>query len=156
MFLLVVNGKPQQVDVPPETPLLWILRDHLGLLGTKYSCGEGICGCCTIHLDGEPVLSCSMPVHLADGGHITTIEGIAEQDHPLITAWISENVSQCGFCQPGQIMSAAALLKRNSNPTDEEISDAMDGNLCRCGTYQRIRRAVHRASDILKHRKVSI
>ena len=150
MFSLTVNGRPCRIDVPPETPLLWVLREHLGLLGTKYGCGEGICGCCTVHLDGDPVLSCGISIEIADGSSITTIEGIAKQpDHPLLKAWLEENVPQCGFCQPGQIMSAAALLEKTPNPGNEEITEAMDGNLCRCGTYQRIRKAILRASNTL-------
>ena len=151
MFRLIVNGRQYQVDVPSDTPLLWVLREHLGLLGTKYGCGEGLCGCCTVHLEGERILSCTMPVDFVDGRRITTIEGIAKgSNHPLIQAWLEENVSQCGFCQPGQIMTAAALLARNPNPSDKEIISAMDGNLCRCGTYQRIRNAIHRASRLLR------
>ena len=155
MFRLIVNGRQYQVDVPSDTPLLWVLREHLGLLGTKYSCGEGLCGCCTVHLEGEPAPSCTTPIDVVDGKCITTIEGIAGHgSHPLIRAWLEENVSQCGFCQPGQIMTAAALLARNPNPSDDEIISAMDGNLCRCGTYQRIRRAIHRASRLLRANEV--
>ena len=147
MYSLIVNGKKVQVDVPPDTPLLWVLRDSLGLTGTKYSCGIGVCGCCTVHLDGKPVRSCSTSIASVNGRRITTIEGLAAQrDHPLLKAWFEENVPQCGFCQPGQIMTAAALLANNPHPSDAEIDDAMSGNLCRCGTYQRIRRAIHRAS----------
>ncbi len=149
MYKIKVNGREYRADVPPGTPLLWVLREHIGLRGTRYSCGEGLCGCCTVHLDGEPVLSCSTPIELAEGSHITTIEGLAEQgNHPLIKAWLEENVSQCGFCQPGQIMTAAALLRGNPHPSDDEINEAMDNNLCRCGTYQRIRRAIHRAAEV--------
>jgi isoquinoline 1-oxidoreductase alpha subunit len=144
---LNVNGREQPVDVSPETPLLWVLRDKLGLTGTKYSCGIGQCGACTVHLDGKAVRSCTIPVSEAAGHQITTIEGLsADRSHPLQQAWLAENVSQCGYCQPGQIMAAAALLAENPNPADDDIDAAMSGNLCRCGTYQRIRRAIHRAA----------
>ena len=147
-YSLFVNGKKVEVEALPDTPLLWVLRDSLGLLGTKYSCGIGECGCCTVHLDGEPIQSCSYSLDSVNGKNITTIEGLAAQkDHPLLEAWFEENVSQCGFCQPGQIMTAAALLAGNPHPSDEEIDDAMSGNICRCGTYQRIQRAIHRASE---------
>jgi len=145
---LRVNGQQQTVDVSPDTPLLWVLRDTLGLTGTKYSCGIGQCGACTIHLDGKAVRSCTVPVGQVGGRSITTIEGLsANGDHPLQQAWLAENVSQCGYCQPGQIMAAAALLTENPNPTDDDIDTAMSHNLCRCGTYQRIRRAIHRAAQ---------
>ncbi len=143
-----VNGQEQTVDVDPDTPLLWVLRDTLGLTGTKYSCGIGLCGACTVHLNGEAVRSCSVPVSEADGKSITTIEGLSpDGSHPVQQAWIAEKVSQCGYCQPGQVMAAAALLSRNPDPSDAEIDKAMSGNLCRCGTYQRIRRAIHRAAQ---------
>jgi isoquinoline 1-oxidoreductase subunit alpha len=142
---LKVNGKEVSVDVDPATPLLWVLRDGLGLLGTKYGCGEGICGACTVHIDGNPQRSCVLPVSQAVGHQITTIEGLSpDGTHPLQKAWLAENVVQCGYCQPGQIMTAAALLAKNSHPTDADIDAAMTGNLCRCGTYQRIRQAIHR------------
>lgn len=147
-FTLTVNAMEHTVDVQPDTPLLWVLRDNLGLTGTKYSCGKGLCGTCTVHLDGEASRSCIVPVSQVGDREIITIEGLsADGDHPLQRAWIAENVSQCGYCQPGQIMTAAALLAANPQPTDEEIDAAMSGNLCRCGTYQRIRRAVHRAAE---------
>jgi isoquinoline 1-oxidoreductase alpha subunit len=147
-FTLDVNGKEQTIDVHPDTPLLWVLRDILGLKGTKYSCGKGLCGSCTVHIDGEATRSCVMPVSEVAGRAITTIEGLSPAgDHPLQRAWTAENVSQCGYCQPGQIMTAAALLAKNPQPTDAEIDAAMSGNLCRCGTYQRIRRAVRRAAE---------
>jgi isoquinoline 1-oxidoreductase alpha subunit len=132
---LSVNGQDYAVDVSPDTPLLWVLRDTLGLTGTKYSCGLGLCGACTVH------------VSEAAGHQITTIEGLSpDRSHPLQQAWLAENVSQCGYCQPGQIMTAAALLAHSPDPSDDEIDSAMSGNLCRCGTYQRIRRAIHRAA----------
>jgi isoquinoline 1-oxidoreductase alpha subunit len=144
---LNVNGTSRNVDVDPETPLLWVLRDQLQLTGTKYSCGAGLCGACTVLLDGEARRSCITPVSQAAGRQITTIEGLApEGNHPLQRAWLAENVAQCGYCQPGQIMSAAALLARNPQPTDADIDAAMGSNLCRCGTYPRIRRAIHRAA----------
>jgi isoquinoline 1-oxidoreductase alpha subunit len=145
---LRVNGGDQTIDVSPATPLLWVLRDTLGLTGTKYGCGIGECGACTVHLDGEAVRSCTVPVGQVDGRAITTIEGLSpDGDHPLQQAWLAENVSQCGYCQPGQIMAAAALLATNPNPTDDDINAAMSHNLCRCGTYQRIRRAIHRVAQ---------
>jgi isoquinoline 1-oxidoreductase alpha subunit len=144
---LTVNGQEHTVDVRPDTPLLWVLRDTLGLTGTKYSCGMGLCGSCTVHVDGEPSRSCTLPVSEVAGRPITTVEGLSpDGSHPLQHAWLAENVSQCGYCQPGQIMAAAALLSKNPQPTDEEIVAAMAGNLCRCGTYLRIRRAIHRAA----------
>lgn len=143
-----VNGSEQTVAVNPEMPLLWVLRDLLGLTGTKYSCGEGLCGACTVHVDGEARRSCMMPISRAAGRTITTIEGLAaNSDHPLQQAWVAENVAQCGYCQPGQIMAAAALLAAHPQPTDAEIDEAMAGNLCRCGTYQRIRRAIRQAAE---------
>jgi isoquinoline 1-oxidoreductase alpha subunit len=144
---LIVNGQEHIVDVSPDTPLLWVLRDSLGLTGTKYGCGQGLCGACTVHVDGEAARSCTMPVSEAAGRQVTTIEGLSpEGEHPVQQAWLAENVVQCGYCQPGQIMAAAALLAKSPKPTDEEIDAAMSGNLCRCGTYQRIRRAIHRAA----------
>jgi aerobic-type carbon monoxide dehydrogenase small subunit (CoxS/CutS family) len=142
---LTVNGVQHQVDVQPDMPLLWVLRDVLGLTGTKYGCGIGQCGSCTVHLDGQPVRSCTLLVSEVAGKQVTTIEGLA--DHPLQRAWLTESVPQCGYCQPGQIMTAAALLAENPDPSDEEIDAAQAGNLCRCGTYQRIRRAIHRAAE---------
>ncbi|MGD8794079.1 MAG: (2Fe-2S)-binding protein [Anaerolineae bacterium] len=145
LISLTVNDVQHQVDVDPAMPLLWVLRDILGLTGTKYGCGMGQCGSCTVHLDGRAVRSCTLPVSEAAGKQITTIEGLV--DHPLQQAWLAEHVPQCGYCQPGQIMNAAALLAENPNPSDDEIDAAMAGNLCRCGTYQRIRRAIHRAAQ---------
>ncbi len=148
MIQLTVNGQAQEVDVSPDTPLLWVLRDTLGLTGTKYSCGQGLCGACTVHVDGEARHSCTLPVGEVAGRQITTIEGLSlDGSHPVQKAWLAENVPQCGYCQPGQIMAAAALLAQTSQPTDEQIDTAMSGNLCRCGTYQRIRRAIHRAAE---------
>lgn len=144
---LIVNGKRRAVDVDPETPLLWVLRDTLGLTGTKYGCGAGLCGSCTVHLDGEPVRSCITSVSAASGSEITTIEGLSARGvHPVQEAFIAEDVTQCGYCQPGQIMTAAALLAKNPKPGDREIDEAMNLVLCRCGTYQRIRAAIHRAA----------
>lgn len=142
---LNVNGAEYTVDVSPDTPLLWVLRDTLALTGTKYSCGVGLCGACTVHLDGQAARSCTLPVSEAQGKSIVTIEGLV--NHPLQRAWLDEKVNQCGYCQPGQIMTAAALLEVNPNPSDDDIDAAMSGNLCRCGTYQRIRRAIHRAAE---------
>ncbi len=145
---LNVNGKKQGVDVDPKTPMLWVLREHLNLVGTKYGCGIAACGACTIHLDGVAVRSCQLPASAAEGKSITTIEGLSENgDHPLQKAWLEHDVPQCGYCQTGQIMTAAAFLKDNPNPTDEEIESAMDGNICRCGTYLRIKAAVKTASQ---------
>jgi isoquinoline 1-oxidoreductase alpha subunit len=147
MITLQVNGKKQEVDAAPETPLLWVLRDHLGLTGTKFGCGMALCGACTVHVDGEPVRSCVTRVREVDGKTVTTIEGLGGGDlHPLQQAWIQENVPQCGYCQAGQIMQAAALLRAKPRPTDTEIDAAMSGNLCRCGTYPRIRAAIHAAA----------
>jgi isoquinoline 1-oxidoreductase alpha subunit len=146
---LNVNGKEHAVDgVDEATPLLWVLRDTLGLVGTKYGCGVAQCGACTVHLNGSPVRSCSIPVSAAAGQPITTIEGLAQGEklHPLQAAWIEHDVPQCGYCQAGQIMSAAALLKQKPNPTDADIDAAMNGNICRCGTYPRIRKAIHAAA----------
>lgn len=146
-----LNGKPQQVDVEPEMPLLWVIRDIIGLTGTKYGCGAGLCGACTVHLDGRAIRSCIMPVSAVQGKSVTTIEGLSESgDHPVQVAWINNNVAQCGYCQPGQIMSASALLKENNSPTDSDIDAAMSGNLCRCGTYGRIRKAIKEASGQVK------
>ena len=144
---LTINGKTQTVDVPPEMPLLWVLRDVIGLTGTKYGCGSGYCGSCTVHLDGEATRSCVTAVENAAGKSITTIEGLAaEKKNPVLEAWILEDVPQCGYCQPGQIMTAAALLKSNPSPRDSDIDAAMASTLCRCGTYPRIKRAIQRAS----------
>ena len=148
MIQLLVNGKPHRVDVAPDTPLLWVLRDTLALTGTKYGCGMAQCGACTVHLDGQAIRSCSTPVSAAAGKKITTIEVLsADGSHPLQQAWVAEQVPQCGYCQSGQIMQAAALLSQTPQPTDAEIDAAMAGNICRCGTYQRIRAAIHRAAQ---------
>ena len=147
-YTLKINKKEHQVDVAPDTPLLWVLRDHLNLLGTKYGCGIGQCGACTVHLNGNAVRSCSLPVSVIGDAEITTIEGLSEEgDHPVQQAWLEHDVAQCGYCQAGQIMSAAALLNQNPNPSDEEIKSAMNGNLCRCGTYLRIRKAIKTAAN---------
>jgi aerobic-type carbon monoxide dehydrogenase small subunit (CoxS/CutS family) len=149
MLSLEVNGAIKEVDVDPSTPLLWVLRDALGLVGTKFGCGIAQCGACTVHVDGNPTRSCSLPVSAVKNASITTIEGLAGSDgrlHPLQAMWIALDVPQCGYCQAGQIMSAAALLKSIPAPTDKDIDAAMAGNLCRCGTYTRIRKAIHRAA----------
>ena len=145
MITLDVNGKRHQVDISPDTPLLWVLREGLQLTGTKYGCGQGLCGACTVHIDGRAERSCQIAVKDAQGKKITTIEGLGKS-HPAKEAWLAEEVSQCGWCQPGQIMSAAALLAANPRPGDAEIDAAMEGNICRCGTYQRIRKAIHTAA----------
>jgi aerobic-type carbon monoxide dehydrogenase small subunit (CoxS/CutS family) len=150
MVSLVVNGQVREVEVEADTPLLWVLRDHLRLTGTKYGCGIAQCGACIVHVDDNPVFSCVTPVSGVAGRKITTIEGLSAQaDHPVQQAWIAEQVPQCGYCQSGQIMAAAALLHKNPQPTDAEIDEAMSPVLCRCGTYPRIRRAVHRAAATL-------
>jgi aerobic-type carbon monoxide dehydrogenase small subunit (CoxS/CutS family) len=150
MISFNVNGKRYEVNVPVETPLLWVLRDNLGLTGTKYGCGISVCGACTVHVNGKAVRSCITPVSNVIGKDIITIEGLSRDGlHPVQRAWIEDDVPQCGYCHPGQIMSAAALLAANPNPTDEDINVAMTGNICRCGTYQRIRRAIHRASKMM-------
>jgi aerobic-type carbon monoxide dehydrogenase small subunit (CoxS/CutS family) len=145
MISLNVNGKKYDVEVSADMPLLWVIREHLGLIGTKYGCGIAQCGACTVHINGKPERSCQVPVKDAQGKKITTIEGIPET-HPIKKAWIEDEVPQCGYCHPGQIMSAVALLKENPAPNDADIDNAMSGNLCRCGTYQRIRRAIHRSA----------
>jgi isoquinoline 1-oxidoreductase subunit alpha len=147
MISLTINGKARSVDVAADTPLLWVLRDTVGLTGTKFGCGAGLCGACTVHLDGEPVRSCQLPVSSAQGKKVTTIEGLsADGSHEVQRAWISEQVPQCGYCQSGQIMAAVALLEKNPKPSDTDIDAAMAGNICRCGTYQRVRRAIHVAA----------
>ena len=146
-FKLKINGKSLEVDVDPTTPVLWVIRDHLNLLGTKYGCGIAQCGACTIHMNGAAVRSCVLPVSSVGDSELTTIEGISENaDHPVQKAWLEHDVPQCGYCQAGQIMSAAALLKANNNPSDEEIDSYMNGNICRCGTYTRIKAAIKTAS----------
>jgi len=145
---LNVNGKNQTVDVDPKTPMLWVLRDHLNLVGTKYGCGVAQCGACTIHLNGTAVRSCQLPVSAIGDKAITTIEGLSENgDHPVQKAWLEHDVPQCGYCQSGQIMTAAALLKTNPHPSDEQIETALNGNICRCGTYLRIKAAVKTAAN---------
>jgi isoquinoline 1-oxidoreductase alpha subunit len=149
MIEFTVNGMPRQVAVAPEMPLLWVIRETLGLTGTKYGCGMALCGACTVHLDGAPVRSCVMPASAVAGKSVTTIEGLSSRsDHPVQRAWMELDVPQCGYCQSGQIMSAAALLARNSAPTDADIDDALAGHICRCGTYQRIRAGIHRAAAL--------
>ncbi len=149
MINLKVNGKAYEIEVDPSTPILWVLRDHLGLNGTKFGCGIAQCGACTVHLNGNGIRSCSTPVSVAAGKEIVTIEGLDEKfSKPLQQAWIQEDVPQCGYCQSGQIMSAAILLKNKPNPSDADIDKAMTGNICRCGTYQRIRKAIHVAAKI--------
>ncbi len=150
MISLNVNGKQHKVDVNPETPLLWVIRETLGLTGTKYGCGKSLCGACTVLIDGEAVRSCVTPVSSIGKGKITTIEGITDGPvHPVQKGWIADDVPQCGYCQSGQIMQAVALLKKKPAPSDADIDDAMSGNICRCGTYQRIRKAIHTASRIM-------
>lgn len=146
-YTLYVNGETKTVEVDPSTPMLWVLRDHLNLVGTKFGCGIAQCGACTIHLNGTAVRSCQLPVSAVGNSEVITIEGLSENgDHPVQLAWIKQDVPQCGYCQAGQIMTATALLKQNPNPTDEEIESAMAGNLCRCGTYVRIKKAVKDAA----------
>ena len=148
MANLVINGKPRTVDVPPDTPLLWVIREHLQLTGTKFGCGMAQCGACTVHVNGVSVRSCQTPVSSVVGKKITTIEGLSpDGKHPLQVAWIAEQVPQCGYCQSGQIMQAASLLAKNPNPTDEQIVAEMSGNICRCATYVRIKRAIKRAAQ---------
>ena len=150
MTSIIVNGKTHPFNDDEQMPLLWALRDVLKLTGTKYGCGQGLCGACTVHIDGQPMRACITPVSAIKGKEITTIEGLSEQgDHPLQKAWQSLNVPQCGYCQSGQIMSAAALLESNSQPSDDDIDTAMNGNICRCGTYPRIKQAIHQAADAL-------
>lgn len=148
---LTVNNQQHKIDVDPQMPLLWAIRDFVGLKGTKYGCGIAQCGACTVLLDGNPIRSCSFPVSAAAGKKISTVEGLSENiDHPVQQAWIEMQVPQCGYCQSGQIMSAVALLKNTPNPTDAQIDTAMQGHLCRCGTYPRIRKAIHRAAELMK------
>jgi len=151
MISLTVNDQHYTVDAEPTMPLLWVLRDLLHLTGTKFGCGMAQCGACTVHLNGEAVRSCVTPVRRAENQKVTTIEGLSKDfSHPLQLAWVAADVPQCGYCQSGQIMSAAVLLRENSNPSDQDIDDAMSGNICRCGTYQRIRNAIHHAADLKK------
>jgi isoquinoline 1-oxidoreductase subunit alpha len=146
-----LNGKDSSADVAADTPLLWVLRETLQMTGTKYGCGMSLCGACTVHVDGEAVRACITPVASIEGKSVTTIEGLSgDSSHPLQQAWLAEDVPQCGYCQSGQIMSAAALLAKNPAPSDADIDTAMSGNICRCGTYGRIRKAIHRAADMMK------
>ena len=148
-IVFTLNGKSQSVDVDPQMPLLWVLRDTLNMTGTKFGCVMALCGACTVHINGEATRSCITPISAVSGKKITTIEGLSEEgNHPVQQAWIEIDVPQCGYCQCGQIMSAAALLTKKPNPTDSDIDDFMSGNICRCGTYQRIRKAIHRAAEI--------
>ena len=148
MVTLTINNKKHQVDVDPNMPILWAIRDIVGLTGTKYGCGNGVCGSCTILLDGSPIRSCLIPVSIADGKDILTIEGVENENEVLQEVWEELNVPQCGYCQSGQIISAVALLKENSSPTNDDIDAAMSGNICRCGTYDRIRKAIHKTADL--------
>lgn len=151
MVSITVNQKPFEIDADPNTPLLWVIRDVIGLTGTKFGCGVAQCGACTVHLNGEAVRSCVTKLSRAAGQQVTTIEGLsAQNDHPLQQAWQEIDVPQCGYCHSGQLMSAAVLLRENPNPTDQDINDAMSGNICRCGTYLRIRKAIHRAAELQK------
>jgi isoquinoline 1-oxidoreductase alpha subunit len=153
MTSFFLNGKTVQVDVDSSTPLLWVLRDSLSMTGTKFGCGMALCGACTVHLDGQAIRSCVAPLSRAAGKRVTTIEGLSDNlTHPLQKAWIELDVPQCGYCQSGQIMSAAVLLAENSKPTDKDIDEAMSGNICRCGTYPRIRKAIHRAAELAGER----
>ena len=150
MANIIVNGTARQIDVEPETPLLWVLREELGLTGTKFACGIAACGACTVHVNGEAMRSCAVPVRTVEGREITTIEGLStDSTHPVQQAWLTEQVPQCGYCQSGQIMATVAFLKTNPNPTDADI-DAGLTNICRCGTYERLRRAVHRAAALMR------
>jgi isoquinoline 1-oxidoreductase alpha subunit len=149
-----INGKAVDVKAEPDTPLLWVIRDEIGLTGTKYGCGMALCGACTVHLDGQPVRSCQTPVSAVAGKSVATVESLSRNNsHPLQVAWIKHDVPQCGYCQSGQLMSAAALLKQNKNPSDAEIDAAMSGNICRCGTYPRIRAAIKSAAAGMQHHK---
>lgn len=152
---LTINGQPHTIDAAPDMPLLWVLRDELGMTGSKFGCGMGLCGCCTVHVEGQPVRACLTPVSAASGKSVTTIEGVGEDRHgrAVQAAWLALGVPQCGYCQAGQIMSATALLQRTPRPSDADIDAAMAGNICRCGTYPRIRAAIHRAAEILEERK---
>jgi isoquinoline 1-oxidoreductase alpha subunit len=154
MTSFFLNGKQVQVDDDPSTPLLWVLRDSLSMTGTKFGCGMALCGACTVHLEGQAIRSCVSPLSRVEGKHVTTIEGLSpDLSHPLQKAWIELDVPQCGYCQSGQIMSAAILLNENPKPTDKDIDEAMSGNICRCGTYPRIRKAIHRAAEMAGDRR---
>jgi isoquinoline 1-oxidoreductase alpha subunit len=154
MATLTVNGTTQNIDADTDTPLLWVLRDHLSLTGTKYGCGMALCGACTVHLDGVAVRSCVLPLKAVEGKSVTTIEGLSkDKSHAVQRAWMEIDVPQCGYCQSGQIMSAAALLGANLSPSDADIDAALSGNICRCGTYVRIRKAIHRAAELLRVEK---
>jgi isoquinoline 1-oxidoreductase alpha subunit len=156
MTTITVNNQKLNVDADPDTPLLWVLRDHLGMTGTKFGCGMALCGACTVHIDGAATRSCVLSLRAAEGKSITTIEGLSsDRSHAVQKAWLEIDVPQCGYCQSGQIMSAAALLKINPKPNDADIDAAMSGNICRCGTYPRIRRAIHRAAELLRARSES-
>ena len=151
MIKLTLNGQAKEIDVADDTPLLWVLRDTLGLTGTKYGCGIALCGACTVHMDGQPMRSCVTPISAVAGKSVTSIEGLSsDRSHPVQRAWIEMEVPQCGYCQSGQIMAAAALLANNPKPSDADIDTAMAGNICRCGTYPRIRKAIHRAAELSK------
>jgi isoquinoline 1-oxidoreductase alpha subunit len=151
----ILNGKSTTVEVDADKPLLWVLREDLGLTGTKYGCGMAICGCCTVHLDGDAIRSCVTPISRVQGKQVTTIEGLSSDlSHPVQRAWMQVQVPQCGYCQPGQMMSAACLLAQNSKPNDTDIAEAMSGNLCRCGTYQRVRKAIHLAAALASEKRV--
>ena len=151
MINLTVNGQSVSTDAAPETPLLWVIRDHLGMTGTKFGCGMGLCGACTVIIDAAATRSCQLPLSAAADKSITTIEGLSkDRGHAVQKAWLEIDVPQCGYCQSGQIMSATALLKSNPSPTDADIDNAMSGNICRCGTYPRIRKAIHRAAELMK------
>ena len=159
MISLNINGVNHQVDVDPSTPILWVVREKIKLTGSKFGCGAGLCGACTVHLDGKPIRSCSTPVSAAVNKEITTIEGIGNIEfglHPVQQAWLDEQVPQCGYCQSGQMMSAVALLNENPSPTDEDINQAMKGNICRCGMYGRIKKGIHRASEIIQSANTQI
>jgi aerobic-type carbon monoxide dehydrogenase small subunit (CoxS/CutS family) len=156
MVALTINGTAQNVDADADTPLLWVLRDHLALTGTKFGCGRALCGACTVHVEGAPVRSCLLPLSAVEGKRVTTIEGLSkERSHAVQRAWMELDVPQCGYCQSGQIMSAAALLQTNPSPSDADIDAALAGNICRCGTYPRIRKAIHRAAEFLREDKTS-
>jgi isoquinoline 1-oxidoreductase subunit alpha len=151
----ILNGKSTTVEADADKPLLWVLREDLGLTGTKYGCGMAICGCCTVHLDGDAIRSCVTPISRVQGKQVTTIEGLSSDlSHPVQRAWMQVQVPQCGYCQPGQMMSAACLLAQNSKPNDTDIAEAMSGNLCRCGTYQRVRKAIHLAAALASEKRV--